>query len=335
LRKVSFFLLSAPLPDIIKSISYDIFRRKFESPYCLFIGAGSSVPFIDSASRLEEDLLHDLFPSAPARKEEEELLRHTLSKIDLPSKVRLETVCEAYKYLRSYEALASFLGSRLKRSFEIPEGHRCLARLVAKGYFRIIFTTNLDELCEDALNVELHKDSYQRFVTEEDFLQPIRETKPRLYKLHRTYSSPRPDVCWDDVKQLDKNKAEHLIHFWANYNFIFVGYSANDLDIFTTLQSVDAGKREKLATFWFTKGEPSERIYDMMSKYSKMGNIIPVGDLPSGSDLFRMMENALSPLEQREEMFRMWTQADTLLSSIEQHLHDLREIVERLKKPQT
>jgi hypothetical protein len=335
LRKASSFLLSATLLDVIKSISYDIFRRKFESPYCLFIGAGCSVPFIDSTSVLERDLLHDLFPSASTRKEEEELLRQTLSKIDLPSRVRLETVCEAYKYLRSYEALVSFLASRFKRGFEIPEGYRCLARLVAKGYFRIIFTTNLDELCEDALNAELDKDACKRFVTEEDFLQPIRETKPRLYKLHRTYSNPTPDVCWNDVKQLHKNKGEHLIHFWANYNFIFVGYSVDDLDIFTTLQSIEAGKREKLATFWFTKGEPSERISDVMSKYSKMGNVISVGDLRSGSDLFTMMENALSPLEQREEMFRMWTQADTLLSSMEQQLHDFRGIVERLKRPQT
>jgi len=92
-------------------------------------------------------------------------------------------------------------------------------------------------------------------------------------------------------------------------------------------------KRQNLLTVWFVKGNPSERVSDIMGKYSRLVNVVSVGDLRSGSDTFAMMENALLPLEQREEMFRMWTQADALISGMEQRIHDLREIVEKLKRP--
>lgn len=280
----------------LRSLAKDIFRRKDRALYCLFLGAGASVPYAPPTSALVEGLLEELYPGLTQIEKEQKVLSE-LKESGLPAKIRLEPISELYKTKREARALKEYLRTKFSDS-DIPEGYSALARMVKKGYFKIIFTTNIDDLLEKAfLRDHLFKeDQFEVLVSEEDYSCSIAYSVPRIYKLHGTYTKINAGVCYKELEELPPKKLAHLQHFWENYDFVFLGYSAEDADIFDALKKPTKEARRGYVTLWLKKSKGRDKVIEIMSKYSHLNNLLAVGDTQTGSEVFLILEKELLEL---------------------------------------
>jgi hypothetical protein len=160
----------------------------------------------------------------------------------------------------------------------------------------------------------------------------IREMRPRIYKLHGTFSKAFQDVSWNDLKELHRAKTKHLKHYWSNHNFIFVGYSVRDMDIRHALESIEIDRRKNLTTYWFTKTRTGEKIAGVMRKYSNIENVIRLGNVDSGSTVFMMLEQALSAMEEKDARFSVLAEVRSRIEKIQNELDDIKSTIDQLSR---
>ena len=122
-------------------------------------------------------------------------------------------------------------------------GYAYLIRLVEKYFFNTIFTTNFDDLINDAFHLfadgNLSEDKDKR-----DMMRPIvcahdssvkgisiTSTRPKIIKLHG-------DFLFDDIKStlretesLEENIRNKFVEFCKEFGLIVVGYAGNDRSI--------------------------------------------------------------------------------------------------------
>jgi hypothetical protein len=158
---------------------------------------------------------------------------------------------------------------------------------------------------------------------------------PRIYKLHGTYTKVNPGVIWSELKELQPQKLAHLQHHWENFDFIFVGYSAEDMDIFDALKRTESSKRRGLGTYWFKKSQNGDKVIEIMSKYSTLRNLLALGDTPSGSEIFTVMENELSELSRliEERKSEDLQKAKEKLSILLKDVNELKQLLDQLSQP--
>lgn len=115
-------------------------------------------------------------------------------------------------------------------------GHIYLVNLLKRGVFNTIFTTNFDDLVNEACNqfapglrpVVCAHDSSVKYVR-------ITSSRPKIIKLHG-------DFLFDDIKNtvgelaaLEENTKGKFEQFASEFGFIFLGYSGNDRSVMDVL----------------------------------------------------------------------------------------------------
>jgi hypothetical protein len=290
--------------EAIYGIANDIYWAREFSPndpgYCLFIGSGCSLPLAPSYSELSERLLREMYPNVKDTNELFLRFKDEFQKeVYAIDKISLECICEGYRENKGEEALLR----SLKREFEkeeykkkTHEGYRILGELIKDGFFKIIFTTNIDTLIEDTFQ-EMGLD-FHLFETISDYDKRPSLDKPCLYKLHGTYNK-RADVAWRDVQQLHPKKAHHLTHFFESNTFIFVGYSMQDKDIYETLYyKVDPFVRERLKIYAVTLSGSKGNMKELLSKFTSIKGDISLGEnVDNGGAFFFALKEGLKEIE--------------------------------------
>ena len=205
--------------------------------YNLFFGAGCSVSSgVRTAKQLIEEWIYDLyerFNSTEAPSTEEALRFFENNHSNWYSKENI--------YSSLFEKTYEFASQRrrfVEREVDkaLPAiGYAYLTSLVSQRYFNTIFTTNFDDLLNEA---------FYQFSNERPILCAhdssiksisITSTRPKIIKLHGDYLFDDIKSTLRETESLEQNTKEKLIEFCKEFGLIVIGYSGNDRSIMDVL----------------------------------------------------------------------------------------------------
>jgi tetratricopeptide (TPR) repeat protein len=115
-------------------------------------------------------------------------------------------------------------------------GYIYLANLIEKGYFNVVFTTNFDDLVNEAC---LTYTECKPIVCAHDSAVSgirIRSKRPKIIKLHGDFLFDNLKNTVEETENLERNMREKLSQFAKEYGLVIVGYSGNDNSIMDTLE---------------------------------------------------------------------------------------------------
>ena len=216
-------------------------RRKGE--YVLFFGAGASVGSLNKkknwnkiADEIIDDWDVDIDKELPANEKFEKIFKNC------GSSERKDLIAENFKNMKS------------------SEGYKLLYKLMANGYFDVIFTTNFDHMLEETFkNFVLNKDYVVEILEREEDQKKIKEKsleileilqndkiEVKIVKLHGDLNHPRRLTLTDKDCESHKHLVKLVFGEYLNRNpqkgIIFVGYSGWDVDIAYALEEVEGNE---------------------------------------------------------------------------------------------
>lgn len=154
---------------------------------------------------------------------------------------------------------------------EIEEGvktpttaHRAIAKLVKKGYIRIIITTNFDRLLEKALEDEgVVPDVIS---TEDDFngTLPYVHAKCVIIKVHGDYRDTRIKNTIAELENYPDKANQYLDRIFDEFGLIICGWSAT-WDI-ALRKAILRCPNRRFSTFWLAKGRISEEAEEIIHR---------------------------------------------------------------------
>lgn len=201
--------------------------------YCLLLGAGCSVSSgIRSGSQLVQAWRKELF---------ERLNPEVPYDNDLAIKYLSEKQGAWYSYSKEYSSLFEKMYDlpRQRRMFVEKEvsdkepnlGYAYLARLVDSGYFNTIFTTNFDDLINEAFfrfsqtrPVVCAHDSSISSIT-------VTSKRPKIIKLHGDYLFDDIKSTMRETESLEDNIKKKMVEFGRDFGLVVVGYNGGDRSV--------------------------------------------------------------------------------------------------------
>jgi hypothetical protein len=238
------------VPDKIKLLAELIRSRResVEPPYILILGSGTSVTLGSSSMK------HVV--KAVAGSDDLEKFYGTLDGL---------SPLERYVILKKHFAEAGF-----------SLGYRRLAELIKKGFFDVIFTTNLDPFLEDSLAVgKLEATDLKVLVCGEqssaEAMDLLESAQPRIkiIKLHGDVHSRSFAFTPSEISLLS-SKGERVLRRYLSRDLIIVGHGPRDYDINRAIE------REGGSIWYVNQSPPSmdDPIYQAMKARGTQTNVI-------------------------------------------------------------
>lgn len=221
----------------------DLFRfirtRTDSNPnYTLFLGAGCSVtsgvrPATSLCDEWRNDIIKNLAP---------ELISNTIEeKKEWLKKEQGDWYDPQKEYSTLFERKYDL--QRQRRMFvenEVREarpsiGYAYLTALVEQCYFNTIFTTNFDDLINEAFF--LYSKQRPIVCAHDSSINSVTVTskRPKIIKLHGDYLFDDIKATERETESLGHNMKEKFIEFAKDYGVIFLGYSGGDRSIIDVL----------------------------------------------------------------------------------------------------
>lgn len=223
--------------DLIRHIK----TKEHSSPanYSIFLGAGASVTSgIRTASQLIDEWALELYER-------------------FNSGYPIETAKEAKLYFESkhssWYSPDNPYSSLFEKKFDLPTqrrrfveqevdskfpsiGYAYLTSLVDENYFNTIFTTNFDDLVNEAFY--LFSNSRPIVCAHDSSVHSISITskRPKVVKLHGDYLFDDIKSTLRETESLEQNTKEKFVEFCKEYGLIIVGYSGSDRSIMDVLE---------------------------------------------------------------------------------------------------
>ena len=202
--------------DSILSLAFSLQRRP--GTYALLLGAGISQSVgIKTGWEITQDLKSQI---------------KQINGDDLPENIGYDellallgkTQAARNDILRSYFEPTT---EERERQIKLPSAaHRAIAKLVANGYIKVIFTTNFDRLMETALeDIHITPD----VIRSDDMLKgtpPIRHSAVTIVQLHGDYRDIRTLNTPSELEHYSDVKNEFLDSVLGEYGLIVCGWSA-------------------------------------------------------------------------------------------------------------
>jgi len=115
-------------------------------------------------------------------------------------------------------------------------GYAYLASLVDKNYFNTIFTTNFDDLINEAFY--LFSNTRPILCAHDSSIHSISITskRPKIVKLHGDYLFDDIKSTLRETESLEQNTKDKFVEFCKEYGLIVIGYSGSDRSIMDVLE---------------------------------------------------------------------------------------------------
>lgn len=226
--------------DLVRFIST---RTDHNPNYALLLGAGCSISSgVRSATTLASVWRRELY----------ELLAGSQAKPDADENAQREFLRTAeggwYDPSKEYSSLFEkrYDLQRQRRMFVEAEvagktpsiGYAYLTALVSQNYFNTIFTTNFDDLLNEAFYIY----SNQRPIVcaHDSSIHSITVTskRPKIIKLHGDYLFDDLKSTLRETESLEQNIRAKFTEFAKEYGLIVVGYSGGDRSIMDTITTL-------------------------------------------------------------------------------------------------
>ena len=138
----------------------------------------------------------------------------------------------------------NFIEREVGNANEPSIGYRYLNRLAAEEIIDTFFTTNFDDLLEQAMSP--FNDIKRPIVCAHDssiFNISVRSNRTKIIKLHGDFLFKNLKSSSNEVEKLDKNTKDKFEEFLKIYGLIVVGYAGNDNSIMDVL--IDLVKKDE------------------------------------------------------------------------------------------
>ncbi|WP_336931153.1 SIR2 family protein [Acinetobacter tandoii] len=274
MNKTTFEQLKGELYNKIRTVK-DISRyvdkkEDLSANYSVFLGAGASVTSnISSGGNLVEEWRKEIFLS------ECKDINHTeiLSIVDEEER-RNRIIHELIKLRGGWYNPQNEYSSLFEKKFDLPSqrrkfveslvddklpsiGYLYLISLINKKYFNTVFTTNFDDLINEAF---YHFSNTRPYVCAHDSSigsLSILSKRPQIVKLHGDYLFDDIKNTLKETESLEVNTREKFIEFSKDSGLIIVGYSGQDRSIMDVLNYlVQQEEYLKNGIYWcFRKGD--------------------------------------------------------------------------------
>lgn len=142
--------------------------------------------------------------------------------------------------------------------------HRAVARLAAKGYVKVIVTTNFDRLMEQALEAEGVNPTVVSSPDAAAGAPPLQHADCTLLKVHGDYLDARIKNTPAELASYDPRMDVLLDRVFSDYGLVVCGWSA-DYDL-ALREAFKRSRTRRYGTYWVHLGEyPGEAARDLIS----------------------------------------------------------------------
>ncbi|ODT64733.1 MAG: hypothetical protein ABS69_19895 [Nitrosomonadales bacterium SCN 54-20] len=234
--------------------------------YTLLLGAGCSITSdINSATDLTREWRNELC--------------ETITDIEKQRAYLKQEHSDWYDPAREYASLfeKKYDLQRQRRMFVEKEvsgktpslGYAYLTALVNQNYFNTIFTTNFDDLINEAFY--LYSDQRPIVCAHDSSINSITVTskRPKVIKLHGDYLFDDLKATTRETESLEQNMKRKFSEFSKDYGLIVIGYSGGDRSIMDTLTSLlKSDEYFKSGIYWCIRkdSEVSEELRKLLWK---------------------------------------------------------------------
>ncbi|MGH2397322.1 MAG: tetratricopeptide repeat protein, partial [bacterium] len=126
-----------------------------------------------------------------------------------------------------------------------------LANVVNSGYFNVVFTTNFDDLVNDALAIFLSQNPVVCAADSEVLSISTTADRPKVIKLHGDYLFERLKNTLDDLESLDPNMARKFKDFAKDRGMVVIGYAGRDRSVMSVVEELlKADDMYPLGIYW-------------------------------------------------------------------------------------
>jgi hypothetical protein len=132
--------------------------------------------------------------------------------------------------------------------------HRAIAKLVAKGYVRVIITTNFDRLLEQALSAEGVEATVISTTDSIRGAVPLAHSPCTIVKIHGDYLDARLRNTEGELSKYEAEFDRLLDAIFDQYGLVVCGWSA-DWDI-ALRAALERCSTRRYGTYWAIRGEP-------------------------------------------------------------------------------
>ncbi|HEX8139136.1 MAG TPA: tetratricopeptide repeat protein [Pyrinomonadaceae bacterium] len=164
-----------------------------------------------------------------------------------------------------------------------------LANIVKSGYFNVIFTTNFDDLINDALTMYL---GYNAMVCAADSLVEnisITSDRAKIVKLHGDYLFQHLKNTPEELKQLDPNMDHKFREFGKQCGMVVIGYAGRDQSVMRVIEEMINDKDSfPNGIYWGVRPQDNDkrrlapRVQELARRYPKHFHLFQCPDF----DLF-------------------------------------------------
>jgi len=251
--------------DILSSLAFSIYSNK--GVYALFLGAGISksvgIPtgweiVIDLINRLAaqngEQGIQDIETWFENKYEKQVSYSSVLSEC-------VSTSSERVGLLKPY-----FEKDSKGNEYKPSAAHVCIAKLVKRGYIRLILTTNFDKLLERALSYEGITHQVISNVADISGAVPLVHNTVTIVKINGDYLDSRFRNTTIELDSYPKELQDYLAFIFDNFGIISCGWSAQwDQGIKRILKSVGNRRYSSFFTYVSRCDESLEAIANTCS----------------------------------------------------------------------
>lgn len=256
-----------------------VLNRNDNTPnFALFIGAGASVlSGVKSAIEMIEEWRYRLYEQSRSKKEYDDWLsKQEWFNSDKEYSILFEKVCDTPAQRRTCI-------ENCVKDAKPSWGYIYLANLIANNFFNVIFSTNFDDLLNEACF--LYADLKPMMCAHDSAVANVRLTsaRPKIIKLHGDFLYDSIKNTVQETKRLEVNMESKFTQFATEYGLIIVGYGGNDDSIIKILRKLVK------APGYFPNG-----IYWCIKKGAKLS--------PKAEQLLRMPNIYLVEIEGSDEL---------------------------------
>lgn len=150
-------------------------------------------------------------------------------------------------------------------------GYACLANLIKEDYVRTVFTTNFDDLLNEALMMYHFKPAR---ILAHSFLSSyvdFRGKHPNIIKLHGDYMFQNMRNDDDQINRNPNQLADKLLEALCNqFDMVVLGYNGADYSIMRELENAKRNCKEPYNLIWCDRKEPENlhwRVKSLLQNY--------------------------------------------------------------------
>ena len=179
--------------------------------------------------------------------------------------------------------------------------HKAIAKLVAKGYIKVIITTNFDRLLEQALKAEGITPQIISNANQINSAFPIVHHPCTIVKVHGDYIEADTGNTVAELETYDEALNNYLDRIFDEFGLIISGWSA-EWD--TALRNaIIRCPNRRFATYWTDRGKRNDKAQDLINH--RRAELIKITDADS---FFQELEEKVASLEEINQNHPLDTQ---------------------------